>query len=126
MPKTCVLLAEDNQDQRDLYTFVLKQAGFEVCQAEDGNSALAELHRHRPDILVTDVMMPGMNGIELIERIRNEEELHDLPIVVLSAYSDILIKAHLKGATEIIQKPIDDVYGFVTTLLNIADPHKEH
>lgn len=120
MSKTSVLLAEDDADLRDLYSFILNQAGFEVRQAENGQAALNELQRHRPDILITDVMMPGMTGLELIERVKKEEELRNLPVVLISAHKDFIDLAQSKGATEVIEKPID-VFGFVSTVLNLAD-----
>ncbi len=120
MSKTSVLLAEDDAALRDLYSFILNQAGFEVRQAEDGNAALNELQRHRPDILITDVMMPGMTGLELIERVKKEEELQNLPVVLISAHKDFIDLAQSKGATEVIEKPID-VFGFVSTVLSLAD-----
>ena len=120
MHRKNILLAEDDADLRDLYSFILKQAGFEVMPVEDGQSALNELQRCRPDILITDVMMPGMSGLELIEHIKKEKELCDLPVILISAHKDFIDLAQSKGATEVIQKPID-VYGFVSTLLNLAD-----
>ncbi|HZS10320.1 MAG TPA: response regulator [Blastocatellia bacterium] len=107
MWRPSVLIAEDNDDLRQLYILTLSCRGFEVRMASDGREALDELRQRRPDVLVTDVMMPQMDGVELIRQVREEPELKDLPIIAFSAFPDYLSKAYLSGATETIRKPMD-------------------
>jgi CheY-like chemotaxis protein len=107
MAKPNVLIAEDNNDLRELYSFILAQAGCEVRQAADGREALRMLKQERPDVLVTDVMMPGMTGVELVERVRCDDELQTLPVVVMSAFADYLAKAYILGGTVALRKPAD-------------------
>jgi two-component system, sensor histidine kinase len=108
MLKPSILLAEDNDDMRQLYSLVLAQAGFDVREAMNGKEALAAVKRSRPDVLITDIMMPVMDGLELIARIKNEPALSDLPIIAISAYGgDYLSRAYTVGATGVIGKPID-------------------
>lgn len=108
MWKPSVLLAEDNEDMRQLYSLVLSQAGFEVREALNGKEALAAVKQSRPDVLITDIMMPVMDGLELIARIKREPDLSDLPIIAISAYGgEYLSRAYTVGATGVVGKPID-------------------
>jgi CheY-like chemotaxis protein len=120
MSKVCILLAEDNTDTRLLLHYVLEGKGFEVTEAEDGAAALALLEQRHPDLLLTDLMMPQVDGIELIQRVRARGDLADLPIVAMSAYGgDHLAKAYLNGATATIRKPldVDDLVDTINQLL---------
>lgn len=114
-----VLIAEDNDELRELFSFALADRGFEVRGAVDGDDALIALNESRPDVLVTDVMMPRLNGVDLIRKVREMAELADLPIVVLSAYPDYLSKAFVAGATAAIRKPVelDELFDKVLSLL---------
>ncbi|MFN7948645.1 MAG: response regulator [Blastocatellia bacterium] len=114
-----VLIAEDNDELRELFSFALADRGFEVRGAVDGDDALIALSESRPDVLVTDVMMPHLNGVDLIRKVREMAELADLPIVVLSAYPDYLSKAFVAGATVAIRKPVelDELFDKVLSLL---------
>lgn len=108
MRKVCILIAEDHPDTRMLLHYVLVGEGFEVTDAEDGAAALQALSHTHPDILLTDLMMPQIDGVELIRRVRAQNEFANLPIVAMSAYGhDNLTKASVHGATAIIRKPLD-------------------
>ena len=120
MRKVCILVAEDHPDTRLLLHYVLVGEGFEVTDAEDGVAALQSLTQNRPDILLTDLMMPQIDGIELIRRVRSQDEFANLPIVAMSAYGhDNLAKASVNGATAIVRKPLDmeDLIDTITRLL---------
>ena len=104
-----ILLAEDHRDLRTLYTFVLNDAGHEVTAVEDGEKALAEIREHRPDVVVTDIQMPNMDGFELIKHIREEEDIADLPVIVMTAFGkehEALASAF--GANKTLEKPVDN------------------
>jgi CheY-like chemotaxis protein len=105
MGKPCVLLAEDDGDLRQLYSFILLDMGIEVQEANSGTDALDLLKKCQPDLLLTDVMMPVMNGLELIGRIRADEKWKSLPILVVSAHPDYLARAYAAGANEMLRKP---------------------
>lgn len=94
-----VLLVDDDRDIRDALAQILTEEGFEVSEAGDGQQALAEISRKRPDVVLLDLMMPVMNGWQVLQVLRESEELAQLPVVVLSA-----IEAH--GSTDYIQKPV--------------------
>jgi CheY-like chemotaxis protein len=103
-----VLVVEDNNESRELYVLVLSRAGFEVKEAVDGEQALAMLSDCDPDLLITDIQTPSMSGIDLIRRIRADEQWANLPIIAISAYShDQLAHAALHGATRVLRKPFE-------------------
>jgi DNA-binding response OmpR family regulator len=87
---------------------MLVRAGFNVSEAEDGFDALEKVKESRPDIILLDVMMPGMDGFAVCETLRNEEKTARLPIIMLSAKTDLeSINKGLKlGATKYLTKPI--------------------
>ena len=108
MKKLKVLVVEDNDESRELYVLVLTRAGFEVKEAIGGEEALQILDECDPDILITDLRTPSMSGIDLIRRIRSEEQWANLPIIAISAYShDQLAHAALQGATRVLRKPFE-------------------
>ena len=78
--KTRVLVVDDEADAREMLSAILSQAGFEVDDAADGFAALAKVSRYRPDVIVTDLRMPGMTGVDLLQRIRR---IHgDVPVIL--------------------------------------------
>jgi len=126
MWRPCVLLVEDNADLRQLYTFFLAGRGFEVRQAEDGQEALAEIQKQRPDVLLTDIAMPQMNGVELIQRLRSDAEFADLPVVAMTAYGEGgLTEAWAAGADETIAKPME-AQDLLTVLIKVMPKRQGH
>lgn len=117
--KPSVLIAEDDDDTRELLHYQLEAAGFNVITAEDGHVALKLLNRHRPDVIVTDLMMPAIGGIGLIQRLRRRAEFADTPIIALSAHRDYSPDPMMAGATIVLRKPhdilrlVDVVTGFL-------------
>jgi len=82
---TAILIADDDPDIRDLVAFKLEQAGFDVVAVEDGLSALSATRSDPPDLVVLDVMMPGMSGIDVCRELRASEATATLPIILLTA-----------------------------------------
>lgn len=80
-----VLIVDDEPSIRKLLTIALGNRGFEVIEAEDGLTALGAITSQKPDLVVLDVMMPGMTGHEVHERLRERAETKELPILFLSA-----------------------------------------
>lgn len=101
-----ILLAEDNRDMRD-YLLRLLQPGFEVEAVADGVAAMQAIGRQRPDLVLTDVMMPELDGFELLARIRADPHLRELPVVLLSARSgeEARIEGAEAGADDYLTKP---------------------
>jgi len=82
---TTVLLVEDDPNQLVLYTEMLKGEGYEVVGAKDGREALRSVEESRPDLVVMDISMPGMDGIEAMSRMLSRD--HKLPVILNSAYA---------------------------------------
>lgn len=103
-----VLVVDDEPMARTLLRLMLVRAGFNVFEAEDGFDALEKVRINRPDIILLDVMMPGMDGFSVCEAIRDDPETADLPIIMLSAKTDLdSINQGLRaGATVYLTKPI--------------------
>ncbi|HLL65546.1 MAG TPA: response regulator [Micromonosporaceae bacterium] len=84
---TAILVADDDVDIRDLVAFKLEQAGFEVTVVDNGVAALESARANPPDLLVLDVMMPGMSGIDVCRELRGERATANLPIILLTAHA---------------------------------------
>ncbi len=114
-----ILYAEDNENIRHSYVLVLKRYFKDVFEAEDGEDALKLYHDHKPDIVLTDINMPVLDGLELVRIIRETDQT--TKIIVLSAYSDQekLMKAIPLGLSAYLVKPIkgDD---FKKVLVDVA------
>ncbi|HWS53985.1 MAG TPA: diguanylate cyclase [Pyrinomonadaceae bacterium] len=80
-----VLVVDDEPDKRQLLAFALEMEGYEVRTAEDGVEGLAEVAASQPDLIVTDVMMPRMDGYEMIRRVRSDPRTRFIPVVIQSA-----------------------------------------
>ncbi len=79
-----ILLTEDQTDQRNLYHEVLSEAGYEVMDAWNGNEALELFQRNKPDVVVLDIQMPGVDGIEALGKILSKDQ--NVPVIFHSAY----------------------------------------
>ena len=104
---TKILIAEDERDIRDLITFTLRFAGYEVVAASNGEEAVALALQEIPDLIISDVRMPRMNGYEACEKIKAEEKTKDIPVIFLSAKGqETEISSGLDaGAEEYLLKP---------------------
>ncbi|WP_026607228.1 response regulator [Methylocapsa acidiphila] len=110
MNKT-VLTVDDSRTMRDMLMLALSDAGYRVVQAEDGLHGLEVLQGETPDVIVTDINMPRMDGFGFIEGVRGDERHRAIPILVLTTESDAEKKdrARRAGATGWIVKPFDPV-----------------
>ncbi len=101
-----VLLVEDHTDTRQMYAEFLGGT-FSMLEAADGNEAIASIRANPPDVLVTDLSLPGIDGFELIALVRADPALRSLPIVCLSGYGGQAHdeRARAAGCTRILQKP---------------------
>ena len=117
-----VLLADDNADLRDYISRLLADHGYEVETTADGEGALAALRTQRPDILVTDVMMPRLDGFGLLRAVREDESLRDLPVVMLSARAgdDAKVEGLDAGADDYLTKPFSARELLARVAANIA------
>lgn len=102
------LTVDDDASARSLFKIMLKRINFTVMQAEDADDALEQLATTTPDIILTDISLPGMDGIELTRTLRQREDLKDVPIIVLSAFNDAktINRALDAGADAFYKKPL--------------------
>ena len=98
------LIIDDEQQMRRLLRMVLESRGYEVCEAADGQLGLQEAAFHRPDVVLLDLGLPGMNGIEVLKRLR---EWSDVPVLILSVRDQEAIKVEAleSGADDYVTKP---------------------
>lgn len=116
-----ILIVDDSASMRQLVSFTLQDAGFEVTQAVDGVDALAKSAPQKADMVITDLNMPNMDGIELIRQLRSKPEYKFTPIVMLTTESQDAKKQEGRqaGASGWIVKPFtpDQLVGVVKKFL---------
>ena len=105
-PRPSILLADDNADMRD-YVRHLLGTQYDVRIVDDGEAALSAIHELRPDLLLTDVMMPRLNGFELLAALRAEPKFRDMPVIMLSARAgeEARVEGLDAGADDYLVKP---------------------
>lgn len=108
MSQQTILVVDDEQDLLDLIEYNLRQEGFNVLKAENGKDGIQIARGHMPDLVLLDIMMPQMDGIEVCDRMREDPSLTHIPIIFLTARSDekTEIEGLNKGADDFITKPI--------------------
>ena len=108
MSKQTILVVDDERDLLDLIEYNLKKEGFKVLKAENGEEGISKAKEHRPDLILLDIMMPKMDGLEAVEIMRKDEDLKKTPIIFLTARSDekTEIDGLNKGGDDYITKPI--------------------
>jgi two-component system nitrogen regulation response regulator GlnG len=102
-----VWVVDDDESIRWVLERALSQAGIQQECFEDAESMLRRLAREQPDVVISDIRMPGIDGIELLRRIR--EEHPELPVIIMTAHSDLdsAVSAYHSGAFEYLPKPFD-------------------
>lgn len=103
-----VLVVDDEPMTRNLLRMILSHAGYAIYEAEDGLDALEKIKNHAPDLVILDVMMPVMDGIDVCRAVRGDAATADLPIIMLSAYanSEAVEDSMKAGANKYLTKPI--------------------
>lgn len=109
-PQTKVLAIDDSRTMREMLSFALNDAGFTVDTAEDGQHGLEVAATFQPDVIITDINMPRLDGFGFIERFRASDSFDAIPILVLTTESAAHLKdrARKSGATGWIVKPFDE------------------
>lgn len=102
-----VLLVEDAPFLRYAFGRLLRLHGYEVMEANDGQEALDRIADFGPQLVLTDLLMPVMNGVELIRRLRDDPDFAELPIVAITADATSQGEAREAGADDFVTKPID-------------------
>jgi sigma-B regulation protein RsbU (phosphoserine phosphatase) len=107
--RSCVLIVDDNEMNRDMLSRRLQRKGYDVTIAHDGDRAMELIRDRRFDLVLLDVMMPGLNGLEVLKILRETHTATDLPIIMATARgeSEDIVKALTLGANDYVTKPLD-------------------
>jgi CheY-like chemotaxis protein len=117
-----VLLVEDDRDGRRLYADWLRAAGFLVEEAHNGLQALERAQELLPDIVVSDLNIPGIDGFELTRRIKKDARLRDVPVLAVTGYGPFAAepeRARRAGCDAVLSKPCspEDLHAAITSLI---------
>ena len=106
-----VLVVDDNEMNRDMLSRRLKRQEYEVIMAEDGEKALEMIQTHHIDLVLLDIMMPKLSGYEVLEEIKKNPAMKDLPVIMISAVDDLdsVVKCIELGAEDYLFKPFNPV-----------------
>jgi CheY-like chemotaxis protein len=120
-----ILYIEDQPAQRDTITEMLALGGFEVAAAEDGLAGIDKAFTWHPDLILMDLRMPRLDGYEAIKKLRSNEAMENIPIIVLSAQAtgNFREKALEAGANAFVPKPID-LRQLVTTIRRFLEEYE--
>ena len=124
-----ILVVDDVADNVFMLKAFLEVQGYSVETAEAGNSALEKAKAFPPDLILLDVMMPDMDGYQVTRSIRRHPELKEIPVILITAYTDTCrIKGLAVGATDFVRKPIDfdELLAKIETLLSYKQPEANY
>jgi len=114
-----ILVVEDNEDSREILAKLLRMSGYEVSSAPDGESAYAAAMSQMPDLIITDINMPGMDGIDLLKKMRLQSLFDRTAILVVTAFGGEAAREAIEaGADAAAAKPFD-FEAFVETVQNL-------
>jgi len=123
-----VVIVDDMPDNLRLLTSILKDRGYKVRPAPSGARAMATIRKEPPELILLDIMMPGLDGYEVCRQLKDEERTRDIPIIFLSALNEVIdkVKAFKAGGVDFITKPVqvEEVLARVKTHLTIRSQQK--
>ena len=104
-----ILVIEDYSDSRTLLSSWLRSKGYKVIEARDGKEGLLQANRVVPDLILMDLAMPELDGVEAARQMRKRQMLSHTPIFAISAYAthEVAVDARAAGCTEVFRKPLD-------------------
>ena len=104
-----VLVVDDEWTIRDVLSQFLTEKGYEVILASHGEEAIELAEKENPDVILLDVRMPGIDGIETCRRLKEEDKTRSVPVIMITAFQDREIEAYLEGADDFVVKPFNMV-----------------
>lgn len=120
-----ILVIEDNADSRDILAKLLRMSGYEVQSASDGESGYSAALRLVPDLIITDINMPGIDGIELLKKVRLERALSETAVLVVTAFGGEAAREAVEaGADAAAAKPFD-FDGFIETVQSLISRRRK-
>jgi two-component system cell cycle response regulator DivK len=123
-----VVVVEDHADSREMYVHCLAMFGFRTAEAGDGQQAIRLAVELRPDLIVTDLSLPGLDGCDLIRRLSADPATRSIPIIALTAHADraSALRARQAGCTAFLAKPCppDALVAEVNRVLSLGDPER--
>ncbi len=129
MHETETILVVDDQHLRTILKHVLEQGGFQVVLAQDGRQALACLQRELPDLVLLDVMMPGLDGFDVLRELRGRFRTHHLPVIMLTAKGETphKVRGLAQGANDYLSKPFvpDELVLRVRNMLQLSRSQRD-
>ena len=129
MPAAKILIVDDTFTDAEIVSDVLRHAGYEIALAEDGENALNQTDRFQPDLILLDVLLPGLDGFEICHRLKANQATQDVPVIFLTSLDTPtnIVKGFEVGAVDYINKPIryQELLARVKTHLTIHQLQKE-
>jgi len=121
-----VVVVEDHADSREMYVHCLALSGFRTAEAGNGKEAIRLAVELRPDLIVTDLSLPGLDGYEVIGRLKADVATRDIPIIALTAHADLAsaLRARQAGCSAFLAKPClpEALVAEVSRVLSLGDP----
>ncbi|MCG6919135.1 MAG: response regulator [Deltaproteobacteria bacterium] len=102
-----ILVADDEQEIRNLLDHFLKGQGYEVVLASDGNEALKLAAEENPQVIILDIKMPGLDGLEVCKQLKENEQTKLIPVIVITGFEDNKMESLNIGADDFVNKPFD-------------------
>jgi CheY-like chemotaxis protein len=115
-----ILVVDDEFDIREGIQMILEETGYEVIMANNGYEGLKALDMNKPDLIISDVMMPGLNGIEFWKRVSESSKFRDIPFLLMSAGNIDLKSFGVTGEIPLIKKPfnIDKILNTIEQMMS--------
>jgi len=109
MAQRKILLVDDSETILMMEQMILQKESYEVVMARDGEEGIAKAVEMKPDLILMDVVMPGMNGFEAVKRLRRREETKSVPIVMVTTEAEMesMEAGYVSGCSDYVVKPID-------------------
>jgi DNA-binding response OmpR family regulator len=102
-----IMVVDDEKEIRDLLSTYLVEDGYDVIAAASGEEAINLAQSEDPQVILMDVKMPGIDGVETCKRLKGAERTKSIPVIMVTAYQDRDVEAYLEGADDFVNKPFD-------------------
>lgn len=123
MAEKTVLIVDDNKNNSEIYKIYLESEGYTVLSAENGEQGLTLIKEILPDVILLDIMMPVMDGYQMLETLRTDSSTTDIPVLVLTVRTNThdVVKAFQMGANDYLKKPfnVDELIARANKLLKL-------